>query len=206
MTNRIDNFAIIISQAILSQPLTQDLITDILKKQQNIEKKFAKEHSLLIINSDAIASVRHLLACIMFASKAFEQKNNLAKTLAAETILYLSGYRQINKAFQNVGLTTETQNIAFVQILKDDMKSDSIDEKSKIDFNKFLVELNLKPKSFYFDIDNLTNRNDRKIMNNLGISEENISLIMAKNVQGYSREEAIEKLAIEKSTLLNILK
>ncbi|MBN1329795.1 MAG: hypothetical protein JXA54_10005 [Candidatus Heimdallarchaeota archaeon] len=206
MTNQINEFIIIISQAILSEPLTDNLITSILKKQSSIEKRLTKNHSLLIINSDAIASVKHLLACILFATKAFEQKNNLAKSLAAEIILYLSGYRQISKAFQEVGLTTETQNIAFVQIIKNDTNYLSFEEKSAIYFDRFLADLNIKFSSFSFDVDKLINTNEKKIIKNLDITEENISLILAKNVNGYSREKVIEKLAIEKSTLLNILK
>ncbi|HUT80963.1 MAG TPA: KEOPS complex subunit Cgi121 [Candidatus Bathyarchaeia archaeon] len=206
MTNQINEFTIIISQAILSKPLTNDLVKSILEKQRAIENKLPKDHSLLIINSDAIASVKHLLACILYAIKAFEQQNNLAKSLAAEIILYLSGYRQISKAFQEVGLTPETQNIAFVQITKDIMEPNSKDEESLVNFEHFLTELKIQSDSFSFDVDKLANTNEKKIMSNLGITEENISLIMTDNTNGYSRDKAIEKLAIEKSTLLNILK
>ncbi|MHA1213301.1 MAG: KEOPS complex subunit Cgi121 [Candidatus Heimdallarchaeota archaeon] len=203
--HQINDYSIIISKAMLNEQLTDKGINKLVIALRAEENKFSKDSSLFIIDADSTAGLNHFLACALYSLKAFDQKNNLSKTFAAEIMLYLSGYRQISKALLKVGLTPKSINLLLVQITK----TLDVDGKQTIkhfSYEKFLANQKVGIVSYFADIEELSITNEKKVMTNLGIAENSIELLVTKNNDEYTREKAIEKLAIEKSAILNLLK
>jgi KEOPS complex subunit Cgi121 len=63
-----------------------------------------------------IATQEHLYFAVINALQAFQNKTNISKSLAMETMLYASGQRQIKKAILLCGIKPETRNMAVVII------------------------------------------------------------------------------------------
>jgi KEOPS complex subunit Cgi121 len=66
--------------------------------------------------ADLIATEQHLYFAALNALLAFENKTNISKNVAIETILYASAQRQIQKAIDLIGIKPKTQNMAIVII------------------------------------------------------------------------------------------
>ncbi|MGA2681661.1 MAG: KEOPS complex subunit Cgi121 [Candidatus Bathyarchaeia archaeon] len=63
-------------------------------------------------DANVIASYRHLYFAVLNALQAFQNKTNLSRSLAVETMLYASAQRQIQKAIQRCGIKPQTANMA----------------------------------------------------------------------------------------------
>lgn len=59
-----------------------------------------------------VASSEHLYFAVLNALQAFENKTNISKSLAVETMLYASAQRQIKKAIQRCGIKPQTTSMA----------------------------------------------------------------------------------------------
>ncbi len=195
-----------ISLATFTKKISNDQIVEIVKKLILEEKKMLGDHNyLLIIDSGSVAGFQHLKACIHYSLQAFKQKNNLAKTLNTEILLYLSGYRQISKAIEKVGLNIESKEVITLHIKSNHVEvNHSPSKKGFFDFEEFLKVRNIVVSNFQLNIEGFSVRNEKKILANLEITEKEINLFLQKSES--SRDEIIEKIAIEKSALLNIWK
>ena len=202
----LDSYIIEISLATFTKKISNDQIIEIVKKLTLEEKKLLDKHSyLLIIDSGSVAGFQHLKACIHYSLQAFKQKNNLAKTLNTEILLYLSGYRQISKAIEKVGLNKESKEVITLHIkLNHTEENRSSSQKEFFNFEEFLKARNIEYTDFQLDVNDFSATNEKKIISNLGITEKEIQLFLRKTES--SRDEIIEKIAIEKSALLNLLK
>ena len=123
----LDSYQIQISSAIIDS-ITSKKIQKIVKILLQEEKKLAKENHLMIIDAGGIAGIRHLKACIHYSLQSFQEKTNLAKSLNTEILLYLSGYRQISKAIEKIGLNEDSKEILCIHIQK-------IENKKTVFFN-----------------------------------------------------------------------
>lgn len=202
----LDSYIIEISLATFTKKISNDQIIEIVKKLTLEEKKLLDKHSyLLIIDSGSVAGFQHLKACIHYSLQAFKQKNNLAKTLNTEILLYLSGYRQISKAIEKVGLNKESKEVITLHIkLNHTEENRSSSQKEFFNFEEFLKARNIEYTDFQLDVNDFSATNEKKIISNLGITEKEIQLFLRKTES--SQDEIIEKIAIEKSALLNLLK
>lgn len=201
----VENFQAYISHAILVDKLNTKTITKIVSTLNNEESNL-DGYSLFIIDAEAIAGLRHLQACIHFGIKAIQQKLNVARSLKAEILLYISGYRQISKAIEQVGLSPSSKEIIMVQ-LAEFPDNQNINESVLIfEFDVFLKKLDINIKQYSSDISNFNPRIANKVMKNLEINEEMILLFINPNDPEYSKENVLEKLAIEKSAQLNLIK
>ena len=189
---------LIVSRGVLSKKLDDDTIAKIITELIKIEKKFPSKSHLLIIDAFAAAGINHLKGCILLALKAFSQKNNIAKSLNTEILLYLSGYRQISKAIKQVGLAKTTKEILAIQLTSNDKENDFFN------FQKFFNNFDIKFEKYFSDIENFHLSDYKKIKQNLNIHEKEIEVFLRKNED--SKANAIELLAMEKSTLLNLYK
>jgi KEOPS complex subunit Cgi121 len=200
----VENFHVYVSHAILEEKLNPKIITKLVNalnsKESNLEKS-----SLVIIDAEAIAGLKHLQACIHFGIKSFQQKLNIARSLKAEILLYLSGYRQISKAIERVGLSELSNEIIMIQLVE--LDTQNANEKIPLfEFDLFLKELSIKFDQYSSDINNFKPRKGTKVKTNLEIKDEIISLFINPNDPNYSKESVLEKLAIEKSAQLNLIK
>jgi len=195
---------VVVSTAEIVTSFTKDSIDKLVTELLAREKKFKPKSTIMLIDAYAIAGMHHLKACILNSLKGIVQKNNISKSLNVEILLYLSGYRQISKAIERIGLSKITQIIVCVQITKKELFENT--SNNIFDFMHFFSENNIDIKQFEKDTNSLSVLNPKTIMKNLEITEENIDTIIEGKKDKVSRECALELLAIEKSALLNLIK
>ena len=75
---------------------------------QNVDVQF--------FDAQLIATQEHLYFAALNALQAFQNKTNISKSLAMETMLYASAQRQIQKAIQRCGIKPQTTNMAVIII------------------------------------------------------------------------------------------
>lgn len=85
-------------------------------------KEFSEKNNVIIqaLNSKMIVSKEHLLSSVLHSLRSFERKENIAKNIENEILLYASCERQIKNAINKVGIKDE--NIALTIIGKCDEK------------------------------------------------------------------------------------
>jgi tRNA threonylcarbamoyladenosine modification (KEOPS) complex Cgi121 subunit len=71
---------------------------------------------LQFFDAELIATREHLYFAVLNALQAFQNKTNISKGLAVETMLYASAQRQIRKAIERCGIKPETTSMAVVII------------------------------------------------------------------------------------------
>ena len=196
-----NNRYVIVSNTTLTSTLDKGKIDQIISILSEDQNKVPLREVLLTVDLEAVCGLKHLEACIHYALKAFEQKSNTAKHLGPEILLYLAGRRQINKAIKNVGLSKNTSKLLMIEIIE---KSDN-ETIEKYCFQKMLDILNIKYKDFASNIEHFKISNFDKIKKNLEITEDMINLFI-KDKSEESYKKAIQKLAIERSAILNLQK
>ena len=201
--HEIDQHKVIISQASLKKSLVKDEIDKFVAELVDEEKKLAASDTFLVFDAEAVAGITHLKACVRFAIKAFKDKTNIAKNLNAEIMLYLSGNRQISKAFPKVGIVLSTKKLLMLQIVN---FSTDLKEIKQFNFKIFFDKLGIKLQDYKTDIDEIEVDNLEKVLKNLEISAEVIHRFTQSKSISSTDYIIIEKLAIEKSALLNLEK
>jgi tRNA threonylcarbamoyladenosine modification (KEOPS) complex Cgi121 subunit len=71
---------------------------------------------LQFFDAGLVATQEHLYFAVLNALQAFQNKTNISKSLAVETMLYASAQRQIRKAIQRCGIKPESASVAVVII------------------------------------------------------------------------------------------
>ncbi len=199
----IEQHKVIISQASLKKSLVKNEIDKLVTSLISEEKKLAANHTLLVFDAEAAAGIIHLKACIRFAIKSFKDNTNIAKNLNAEIMLYLSGNRQISKAFPKVGITPLTKKMLMLQIVN---VSTKLKEIKQFNFKVFFEKLGIEIQDCKMDNDEIKVDNIEKVLKNLEISVEVIHRYTQSKSISSTDFAIIEKLAIEKSALLNLEK
>ena len=88
-------------------------------KTENIEDvKLMINSDFAVINPKIVCGVLHLKQAAYLAIKAHEGNYNLAKEKSTEVLLYLTAQRQISKAIEIGGVTSENKSIAWVSFGK----------------------------------------------------------------------------------------
>ena len=199
----IEQHKVIISQASLKKSLAKNEIDKLVAELISEEKKLAANHTLLVFDAEAAAGIIHLKACIRFALKSFKDNTNIAKNLNAEIMLYLSGNRQISKAFPKVGIVLSTKKLVMVQIID---SSNDLKDIKQFNFKAFFEKLGIEIQDYKKNIDSIKINNFEKVLKNLEISDEVIHMYTQTKSISSTDSVIIEKLAIEKSALLNLEK
>ncbi|NHJ32495.1 MAG: hypothetical protein FK732_06505 [Asgard group archaeon] len=199
----IEQHNVIISQASLKKSLVKNEIDKLVAELGIEEKKLSLNYTLLVFDAEAAAGITHLKACIRFALKSFIHNTNIAKNLNAEIMLYLSGNRQISKAFPKVGITSSTKKLLMIQLVNTSNNPKNI---KQFHFNEFFEKLSIEIQDYKMDIDEIEVSNFDKVLKNLEISDEVIRLYIKTKSISSKDQVIIEKLAIEKSALLNLEK
>jgi tRNA threonylcarbamoyladenosine modification (KEOPS) complex Cgi121 subunit len=164
-------------------------------KINDVEEFLKKLHKERLLNVEIqffdakfVATWQHLYFAVLNALTAFKNKENISKSLAIETMLYASAQRQIQKAMKNLGIKSETSEIALV-ILGDNAVSlkaalSKISASTKMQLDEAVLKLN-KEK-------------ERLITEKFGISDLELETVMGKN----GLEAALTNLVIERMALL----
>jgi KEOPS complex subunit Cgi121 len=86
-------------------------------------QRAAKDHDLVaqVLDATAVCGRVHLESAFLHASRAMERGNNLARTLLIEWVLCAAGVRQVDLAFQRVGVRPGTDRFAVMLIADDDL-------------------------------------------------------------------------------------
>ncbi len=152
-------------------------------------KQTDQSMDIQFFDADLVASKEHLYFAALNALQAFQNKTNISKSPAMETILYASAQRQIQKAIQHSGIQVQTTNMAVIVIGED---------KTQI---KTLVEavtacVGEMPDDRVLEI---TKIKERKIKEAFQITDEEIRTIIKNN----DYDEAIVDLVIERVALLS---
>ena len=71
-----------------------------------------------IIDAISVCGFPHLFQAAELSLMAHKGDYNLSKDKSTEVLLYLTGQRQISKALELAGLSSETKSIAWVSFLK----------------------------------------------------------------------------------------
>jgi KEOPS complex subunit Cgi121 len=91
-------------------------IEDAGKFLKTIQKKKAINMEIQFFDAQLVATWQHLYFAALNALTAFKNKENRAKSLAMETMLYASAQRQIRKATEILGIKPTSTEIAVLLI------------------------------------------------------------------------------------------
>jgi KEOPS complex subunit Cgi121 len=75
-------------------------------------KGACRDVDIQFFDAELVATCQHLHLAVLNALMAFDTGRNISKSLAVEILLYSSGYRQIRKALELVGIKKGQTNIA----------------------------------------------------------------------------------------------
>jgi KEOPS complex subunit Cgi121 len=79
----------------------------------------ARDLSAQAMDAGAVCGRVHLESALLHARRAFERGNNLARTLWVEWVLCAAGVRQVDVAFQRVGISAGTQEFAVLLLAEE---------------------------------------------------------------------------------------
>lgn len=81
------------------------------------EKMISSDSNILAVQSfrqDSVLNQNHLFSAVYHSWNAFKTENMISKSLSVEFLLYLSGQRQITKAFEMFGLSDRVKNFSII--------------------------------------------------------------------------------------------
>ena len=119
-----------------------------------------------VINPKIVCGVLHLKQAAYLAIKAHEGNYNLAKEKSTEVLLYLTAQRQISKAIEIGGVTSDNKSIAWVSFGKIPKILDNL-----IEFDESIIS----SERFDYTVAKL----DERVLKKLN-SEEKQNIIMAR--------------------------
>jgi len=98
------------------QPITFQKAETFLKTHR---KQTPQQTDIQFFDAQLIASPNHLYFATLNALQAFQNKTNISKSIAMETMLYASAEHQIQKAITRLGIKPQTQTMAIVIVAKE---------------------------------------------------------------------------------------
>ncbi len=149
--------------------------------QENVDLQF--------FDASLIATQEHLYFAALNTLQAFQNKTNISKSPAMETMLYASAQRQIQKAIQRCGIKPETTSMAVIIIGEDQTQLKTI-------LQKISTCVGAEPDEKVLDMSNFK---EHKITETFQITEQELKSVMKKE----NREEAVVNLVIERVALLS---
>ncbi len=110
-------------------------------------KNLVKEGKIIIVRKNDIPSKKVIESAYLKAKRSFERGSNISRDIETETILYVSGERQISKAMEKYGLNGD--DLYYIiqenEILKNIEIIEENEEKEKIfDFLERVALLEIK--------------------------------------------------------------
>jgi len=110
-------------------------------------KNLVKEGKIILVRKNDIPSKKVIESAYLKAKRSFERGTNISRDIETETILYVSGERQISKAMERYGLNGD--DLYYIiqenEILKNTEIVEENEEKEKIfDFLERVALLEIK--------------------------------------------------------------
>jgi len=143
---------------------------------------------LQFFDAGLIATQEHLYFAVLNALQAFQNRTNISKSLAMETMLYASAQRQIQKAIQRCGIKPETASMAVVIIGEDPTQLKTV-------LQAISACVGVEPDEKVLEI---TKFKEQKIIETFQITDEELKAVMKSE----NRAEAVVNLVIERVALL----
>lgn len=162
-------------------------INDVEKFLQEIREK-RTDVAMQFFDAKFVATWQHLYFAALNALKAFENENNISRSIAMESMVYASAQRQIQKAMNLLGIKPDSSEIAVLVIGE---KSES---------TKSVLPLILKQVRGEHD-DTVLELSKRKIVAIRKIFAIS-NLEMETTMQKDDSEKALTELVIERMALL----
>ena len=150
------------------------------ENRENVDVQF--------FDAQLIATKEHLYFAALNALQAFQNKTNVSKSLAMETMLYASAQRQIQKAIQRCGIKPETTSMAVIM-----MGEDPTQIKTMLEAISTCV--GVEPDEKVLEISNFK---EQEIIETFQITDQELKTVMKNE----NREEAVINLVIERVALL----
>ena len=72
------------------------------------------EGEIVVLKARCIMGPEHIRSAVYHAIRSFDRAENFARTIGVETLLYLSGERQISRALRKMGLEPGDEEIAII--------------------------------------------------------------------------------------------
>jgi tRNA threonylcarbamoyladenosine modification (KEOPS) complex Cgi121 subunit len=148
--------------------------------QQNTHTQF--------FDAELIASQEHLYFAVLNALQAFQNKTNISKSLAMETMLYASAQRQIQKAIQRGGIKPETTSMAVIIIGENPKQIETV-------LQAITECVGVEPDEKVLEMSKVK---EKKIKETFQITDEELKTVMKNE----NREEAVVNLVVERVALL----
>lgn len=163
-------------------------ILDVENFLEKVKACLGKDVEFQFFDAKLVATWQHLYFAALNALKAFENKENISKSLAMETMLYASAQRQIQKAVELLGIKPNSSEIA-VLIIGGNLQN------VKLALSSIAKLTNAERSDLVLTLSEEKNEAIRKVF---GISEAEVKAAMA----GGTHEKAIVNLVIERVALL----
>ena len=143
---------------------------------------------LQFFDAQLIATAEHLYFAALNALQAFQNKTNISKSPAMETMLYASAQRQIQKAIQRCGIKPQTTNMAAIIIGENPTQLKAIVE-------AISLCVGAKPDEKVLEISKFK---EQKIAKTYQIGDEELKAVM----KNQDHAEAVVNLVVERVALL----
>lgn len=146
-----------------------------------IAARLSKQESLSIqlLNASRVFGLDHVESAFRKALRAFEEEENVSESLAFETMLYISGCRQLHEALERIGLKDETKAIVCIAIGGQELR------------DRLVAELSI------LEDESLISDNTEKNLADLGIAERDRGTV--------PKEKQID-LVLERVAAVDIIK
>ena len=150
------------------------------ENQANVDLQF--------FDASLIATQEHLYFAALNAFQAFQNKTNISKSIAMETMLYASAQRQIQKAIERCGVKPETRSMGVIIIGEDPTQL-------KIMLQVISTYVGVEPDEKVLEISNFK---EHKIIEAFQITDQELKTV----IKNENRTEAVVNLVIERVALL----
>jgi tRNA threonylcarbamoyladenosine modification (KEOPS) complex Cgi121 subunit len=148
--------------------------------QQNTHTQF--------FDAELIATQEHLYFAVLNALQAFQNKTNISKRQAMETMLYASAQRQIQKAIQRCGIKPETTSMAVIIIGENPTQLKTV-------LQAITASVGVEPDEKVLEMSKVK---EKKVIETFQITDEELKTVMKNE----NRQEALVNLIIERVALL----
>jgi len=150
--------------------------------------------TIQLIDLDKVAGSRHLLLSTFNALSSYNSNRRISRSLAMEILVFVSGTSQITEAIERVGISPKTSKTVALALVS------SNDEVREVE--NFLVDV-FNKKADDTLLDRWTKARRTSVRRVYGITSKEL-IAAARNDEKI--ENAIERLAIERSAMLAIAK
>jgi len=151
-------------------------------------KRKTSHADIQFFDAELIASQEHLYFAVLNALQAFQNKTNISKSIAMETMLYASAQRQIQKAIQRGGIKPETTSMAVIIIGENPKQIETV-------LQAITECVGVEPDEKVLEMSKVK---EKKIKETFQITDEELKTVMKNE----NREEAVVNLVVERVALL----